>query len=326
MPKTILLDRNVFEEAYVPEKFTGRKHQIRDILRCLRPMKNGDFAQYVFIYGPPGVGKTTVTRHILKQHFGRKFAYVNCFRDRTSHKIMEEVMLQAGIMISGKESTRDMIKKFEKSRKRLIICLDESDYIKDTDILGVFVRNLCGLILISNECSFSKIDPRLRNRLFFHEIEFKPYNLEDTHYILKDRIIDGLRSGCISDNLLALVSKICNGDARIGLQTLKMAANEAETNNSDTINIAEIKSAATRTRRYRRSLVMGELNDPQLKILEILKEGCRTKSGNLLKTYRQMTHHELQERSYRNYMAQMTEFGLVKEKGTTKAREYEILI
>ena len=88
----------------------------------------------------------------------------------------------------------------------------------------------------------------------------------------------------------------------------------------------EIRSSAQRTRKYRLSLILGELNDSQLKIIEILKEKRKTKSGELLRIYKELTSHELQERSYRNYMAQLTEFGLVKESGTTKARTYEILL
>lgn len=326
MKKPILLDRSVFEDTFIPETFVSREHHIREILRHLQPVKNGDFSQYLYIHGPPGVGKTAIIRSILKENFGRQHVYVNCFRDRTTHKILEEVLLHSGIVISGKESIRDMVKKFEKSKKRLLICLDEADYIKDPDVLGVFVRNLCGLILISNDHSFSKIDSRLRSRIFFNEVEFKPYGHEDINEILMHRVSYGLRDGSIKDSLLSVMSKMCNGDARIGLQTLKMAANEAELNNSNLITMNEIKSSAQRTRKYRLSLVLGELNEPQLKILDILKENKNLKSGELMRVYRQMTNHDINDRTYRNYMTQLVDFALVKEGGTTKARTYEILI
>ncbi len=326
MGKPILLDRSVFEDTFIPEKFVGRKRQIREIVRHLQPVKNGDFSQYLYIHGPPGMGKTAIIRTILKENFGKQYVYVNCFRDRTTHKILEEVLLHSGIMISGKESIRDMIKKFEKSKKRLLVCLDEADYIKDTDILGVFVRNLCGLILISNDHSFSKIDSKLRSRIFFNEIEFEPYGHDDLNEILTHRVSYGLRDGSIKDNLLSVVSKMCNGDARIGLQTLKMAANEAESNNSNIITMSEIKSSAQRTRKYSLSLILGELNEPQIKILEILKEKKNIKSGELMRIYRQKSDHDINDRTYRNYMMQLVDFALVKEGGTTKARTYEILM
>ncbi|WP_182129300.1 AAA family ATPase [Nitrosopumilus sp. b3] len=326
MKKQILLDRSVFEDTFIPETFVSRENHIREIIRHLQPVKNGDFSQYLYIHGPPGGGKTAIIRSILKENFPKQHVYVNCFRDRTANKIMEEVLLHSGIMFSGRESTRDMIKKFEKSKKRMLICLDEADYIKDTDILGVFVRNLCGLILISNNHSFSKIDSRLRSRIFFNEVEFNPYEPADINQILTHRISYGLRDGCINDNLLSVLSKFSNGDARIGLQTLKIAANEAESNNSETITMDEIKLSAKRTRKYRLSLVLGELNEHQLKILDILKEHNNLRSGELMRIYRQRTQHDINDRTYRNYMMQLVDFALVKEGGTTKARTYEILL
>jgi Cdc6-like AAA superfamily ATPase len=323
MPVPILKDRCVFEETFIPENFVAREYQIKEIARVLRPAKDGDFSQYLYIHGPSGIGKTIITRTILKEHLEKNFVYVNCFRERTAHKIMEEVMLQAGLVVTGKESTRDMIKKFEKSKKRLIVCLDECDFIKDTDVLGVFARNLCGLILISNEMSFSKIDPRIRDRLFFNELEFKPYTHEDILTILKERASYGLREGSISSNLLSIISKMCKGDARVALQTLKIAANEAESNDLENITIEEVKSAAKRTRKYRLSLILGELNEVQLKLLEIIKEKQKMKSGDLFRLYRQMTNHDIHERTYRNYLDQLTEFGLIKENGSTRDKTFE---
>lgn len=74
------------------------------------------------------------------------------------------------------------------------------------------------------------------------------------------------------------------------------------------------------------SFVLGELNEPQLKILDILKENNTLKSGDLMRIYRQTTNHDINDRTYRNYMMQLVDFALVKEGGTTKARTYEIIM
>lgn len=72
----------------------------------------------------------------------------------------------------------------------------------------------------------SEIDHRIKSGLFLNEIQFKPYNREEILEILKDRTSYGFRLHAISENLLAIVAGMSNGDARIGLQTLKMAAKD----------------------------------------------------------------------------------------------------
>src|SRR2546426_805080 len=163
MDKLILVDESVFDETFIPERLVSRRGQIEEIARCLKPAKVGKSIKNLYIYGPPGVGKTIVTRWILKENFDKISVYVNCWSNRTSHKIMEEILLQAGYHVRGKESMSELVRKFEKSKKKLIICLDESDHMKDAEVLYVLTRNSCGLVLISNQAfSLSRVDNRIR--------------------------------------------------------------------------------------------------------------------------------------------------------------------
>lgn len=142
--------------------------------------------------------------------------------------------------------------------------MDEFDHLKDTDILYDLTKSSSGLVLISNQSySLAEIDGRIKSRLFLEETEFKPYNREEILEILKDRVNFGFRPGTINDSLLTIVSGLCNGDARIGLQTLRVAANEAELKGLNMITIEEIKSAAKCTRKYRLSYLTGKLNEHQ---------------------------------------------------------------
>jgi orc1/cdc6 family replication initiation protein len=323
----ILTDETVFDETFVPERLVARKGQIEEIARCLKPAKSGKSIKNLYIYGPPGVGKTIVTKWILKEHFEKISVYVNCWSKRTSHKIMEEVLLKSGCIVHGKESTSELFKKFEKLKKKLIVCLDESDHMKDTEILYVLARNSCGLILISNQAfSLSDVDNRIKSSLFVNEVEFRTYSKNDIFDILKERSSYGLRTGAISDSLISVVAGLSNGDARIGLQTLKIAAKDAESKNLETITIEEIKSAAKCARKYRLSYLLGKLNEHQKIIYEILKK-CKTmNSGELFDEYRKSVKETVVDRSYRNYMQRMEELGLVRESSSGRWKRYEIVI
>jgi len=327
MTEPILVDESVFDETFVPEKLIGRKGQIEEIARCLKPAKVGKSIKNLYIYGLPGAGKSIVTKWILKEHFGKISVYVNCWRNTTSHKIVAEIMSQLGYVVHGKESTSELLKRLTKSGRKLIICLDESDHIKETDILYDLARNSYGMILISNHAfSLSKIDRRIKSGLFLQEVEFKPYNREEILEILKERVSFGLRPYSISERLLSIISNISNGDARVGLQTLKIAAKDAESKDLKTVTIEEVKVAAKCARKYRLSYLLGKLNDHQKVIYEILKKAGKMSSGQLFEEYKKTSKQSLIDRSYRNYMRNMEHIGLVRELGNRRWRKYEIVI
>ena len=327
MPNPILVDESVFDETFIPERLVARKGQMEEIARCLKPAKVGKSIKNVYIYGPPGVGKTSVTKWILKENFEKISVYINCWSKRTSHKMMEDILLQMGHVVHGKESTSDLFKKFEKSKKKIIVCLDESDHMKDTDILYVLARNSCGLVLISNQAfSLSSVDKRISSSLFLDEIEFRPYNKDEILEILKERVSYGFRPGSIGENLLSIVAGISNGDARIGLQTLKVAAKNAESNDLEKVTMDEVKAAAKSARKYRLSYLLGKLNDHQRTIYEILKKSRTMSSGRLFDECKKKSKESLVDRSYRNYMQRMEELGLVRESGSGRWKKYEIII
>lgn len=328
MSQAILLDESVFDETFFPERLIGREGQVEQIARCLRPAGAGKSIKNLYIFGPPGVGKTLVTKWILKEHFEKVSVYVNCWSKRTSHKVMEEILLQMGYMVHGRESTSDLLKKFEKSRKKVIVCLDESDHLKDYDILYDLARsaNCCGMVFISNQAfTLSSIDNRIKSGLFLEEIEFKPYTKDEIFAILKERALFGLRDESISQNLISIVARMSNGDARVGLQTLKIAAKDAESRDRNSITLDEIKAAAKCARKYRLSYLLGKLNDHQRIIYSILKKSRIMESGKLFDEYEKTLKQRAPPRSYRHYMQKMQEIGLVKEHGTGRWKRYEII-
>jgi len=327
MENPILVDESLFDEAFIPERLVSREWQIREISRSLKSTKVGKSIKNLFVFGPPGVGKTIVTKWILKEHFEKNSVYVNCWSNRTPHKVMEDILRQMDFIIHGRESTNELVKKFEKSKKKIIVCLDEFDHLEDTDILYDLARSSSGLVLISNQAySLADMDGRIKSRLFLEETEFKPYNREEILGILKDRVNFGFRPGTVSDSLLTIVSGLCNGDARIGLQTLRVAANEAELKGLNSITIEEIKAAARCTRKYRLSYLLRKLNDHQRIIYDILRKNRVMNSGKLFEEYCKLSKEIITDRSYRNYMQRMLELGLVREIGSGRWKKYEIVI
>lgn len=116
------------------------------------------------------------------------------------------------------------------------------------------------------------MDGRIKSRLLLDEIEFRPYCANEVFDLLKERVEYGMKPRSVSTELVSLVARMCNGDARIGLQTLRLAAREAEMQNRDTITIEDVKTASKFARKYRFSYLLAKLNEHQRIIYEILKQ------------------------------------------------------
>lgn len=326
MSQPILIDETLFDETFIPDRLVSREGQIRELARCLTPIRSGKSARNIFVYGSPGTGKTSVCRWILNEHFPKQSVYVNCWSKRTTHKIMEEILLQMGQVVHGRESASELIKRFEKLKRKVIVCLDESDQMKEPDILYVLPRVSCSVVLISNQIfPLSSLDSRIRSGLLLHELEFKAYSTDDIMKIVKERAVYGIRTSAIGDAMLSIISKMSNGDARVALQTLKIAAKEADSRGADRITMDDVKHALRYSRKYRLSYLLGKLNEHQRTIYEILKRNGSMDSGILFDEYCKNVKTPVVDRAYRNLMERLKELGLVKAEGSGRWKRYEII-
>jgi cell division control protein 6 len=325
---TIIYNELPLTEAFIPTRLFHREGQLRELERCLKPVLSNRLPENVFLVGSTGTGKTIVARWILESYFGDRSVYVNCWKYRSTHDVLKEVLLGLRMVIHGWEKTSDLIKMFERilKKKKIIVCLDEVDQLKESNVLYVLARNACGLILISNHIySLMSLDSRIRSSLALTEIHFPDYKPEEIYDILKDRVQYSFRPRTLEDELIRIAAFMSKGDARVALETLRRAGRKTEDKELKKVTIKEIKQASREAKRLKKSYILSKLNEHQLVIYEILEKKIKITSGMLYKEYCKLVSKPVVARAYRNYMKKMVDLGLVNKKGKGRWKSYEIV-
>jgi orc1/cdc6 family replication initiation protein len=327
--ESIIYNELPLTEAFIPTRLLHREGQLKELERCLKPALHKRTIENVFLVGPSGTGKTTIAKWMLETYFKEVSAYVNCWKYRSSHEILKEILLTFQIPVHGRESTGELNKQLEKlvKRKPIIVCLDEVDQLDDFNILYILARNNCGLVLASTHYhALIDLPSRIKSSLALTEIEFPAYKADDLFDILKDRVEFSFRPGSVKKELIRISAVAAEGDARVGLEILRRAGRKAEDKWLKEVTIEEIKQAIKEAKKTKVSFVLSGLNEHQRIIYEILEKKRKMPSGLLYKEYCRLVSKPVVDRAYRKYMEELVNFGLVKADGTGRWKRYEIIV
>lgn len=328
MNDTILTNEDALTEAFVPTRVLHREGQLRKLERCLKPALYNKSIQNVFLVGAPGTGKTAIARWVLENYFKEVSAYVNCWRYRTTHQVLRKILLSIKIPVHGREPTAELINKLGKliKKRKIIVCLDEVDRLREFDVLYTLARSSCGLILISTHYhALMNLANRIKSSLVLTEIEFPAYKVDELYNILKDRVEFAFRPGTLKNILIKITSVAACGDARVGLEILRKAGKKAEVMGLTKITIHEIKEAIEEASRLQKFYPLHKLNEHQKIIYGVIEKNRKMPSGLLYRKYCSLVPQPVVDRAYRKYMKRLVELGLVRAEGKGRWKRYEIV-
>ena len=280
----------VLYPEYLPLNLPHREGQIKLISENLSLLLKNSKPTNIFIYGPPGVGKTAVAKFVLREfekYSGIKNVYINCWQYNTSFAVLSEIGIAMGAFISRRGWAKDeifsrIVQKMENDKLNLIIVLDEIDQLikNDQSVLYDLLRiesyttQKIGLIFISNDkYAFRNVDERIKSSLNLEEIEFKPYSFLEMKDIVEQRMKEAFTAYEEGVSALVAAKAVERGDVRVALQILLKAGRIAK----EKVRVEDVKKVIKEDVNPKEEEIMKMLNEEEKKILEILNEPKTTK-------------------------------------------------
>lgn len=252
--ETLFRDPDIFEIDYIPDQFNYREGQMRELAFLLRPGIKGSRPLNALLKGTPGTGKTTSVKKIFSDIGEIKSKmipiHINCQVENSRFMILSQIYKKIkghNPSAAGNSYKRvlDSIAEILLEEDRvLLICLDDANYLlfenELNNILYLLLRShetypgtRIGVMVIISDMDVDlsrELDVRVTSVFAPTEVYFPPYSHDETFQILKERVMQGLYPGVLSDALLEVVvdHTLRSGDMRVGIDMIKRATMNAE--------------------------------------------------------------------------------------------------
>ncbi len=273
---------------FQPKILAGRENEQMRFAVAIKPLLQGHNGRNLFVYGAPGIGKTTACKHVLRELEEETDdiipLYINCWKDNTTYKIFHSICEQLGYKFIQNKNTNELFSLIKDKLNKIaaVFIFDEIDKLEDTDFL---YRKT--IFLITNyRDTYSDLDERIRSRLGPEFLFFRPYNETEIAQILKQRQEYSFVQGCWDDDAFKEIVEKCaeTKDVRVGLYLMREAGNIAEDKSSRKITLTHAAEAIKKVDDFHIK-PKDSLDDDLQFILNLVKDNSGAKIGDLYSNY-----------------------------------------
>ncbi len=281
--------------SFVPKLVPYREKEQHYIAGCIKPLFQQRNGRNLFIFGPPGVGKSVALRHVLGELEEQTDeiipVYINCWQHNSSFKIFLELCNVIGYKFTLNKRSDELfvIAKQILNKKAVVFVFDEIDKLQDYDFLYSILEEIFrkAIIAITNDKDWlASLDTRIRSRLMPESLEFRPYNFEETKGILKQRLESAFFPDVWEQEAFSLVADktFAMRDIRRGLFLMRQSGLAAEEQASKKILKEHVLKSIQKLDDFSLG-EEGEMEGDDRMMLEIIKGNSGKRIGDLYKAY-----------------------------------------
>ncbi len=296
--ETLFRDTVALDYDFQPKQLKFRENEQMRFATAIRPLLQNYNGRNLFVYGAPGIGKTTACKHVLKELEEETDTvmpiYINCWKENTTYKIYSRIcnMLEYKFIQSKKTPELFELIKGKLNKTSVVFIFDEIDKLEDTDFLYTILEDIYRktIFLITNyRDSFSDLDERIRSRLSPEFLFFKSYNEQEIAGILKNRMEYAFVQNCWDEEAFKEIIEKCTEtkDVRVGLYLMKEAGNIAEEKNSRQINLSHVADAVRKVEEFHIKPKEGLDEELQL-LLDLIRDHSGKRIGDIYSAYAEM--------------------------------------
>ena len=324
--ESLFRDTIALDYDYQPKLLKYREKEQGRFATAIRPLLQGHNGRNLFVYGAPGIGKTTACKHVLRELEEESDKvipiYINCWKENTTYKIFVKICENLGFkfLVNKKTSELFSLIKNKLNKGSVVFIFDEIDKLEDTNFLYTILEDIYrkSIFLITNyRDSYSEMDERIRSRLGPEFLNFPAYTEQEIAGILKQRRSYAFVQGCWDEEAFKEIVEKCveTNDVRIGLYLMKETGNIAEEKSSRSLKMEHVAEAIKKVDDFH--IKPKEGLDPELlNILDLIKNHCPSgkKIGDIYSIYAEKGG----EMSYKSFHRRITKLKEAKFISTEK--------
>ena len=324
--ESLFLNPQFLDTDFVPQVIRFRENEQKYIAECIKPLLQRRNGRNLLIKGSPGIGKTLAAKHVLnelKEESGDVYCvYVNCWKKDSSFKVINEICSQINYKYVYNKSFDVLFKDVVPllNEKSLVLVLDEVDKLADNAILYSILEDIYRktIITITNDSEFiSKLDNRIRSRLMPDTLDFKPYSLQETQEILKERADYAFVKGVFDNDCFSLIAEktFVSKDLRVGLFLLKESGEVAEASSSRKITQDHTLQAINKLSADK----LKDIDEENKELIDLVKLNSGKSASEIFREYE--TKSGKSYRTFQRKIKDLEKMNIVTLKQLNKGRE-----